>query len=223
MNEKKLTDEEIVKALEHCATENTCRGCVKYNGETKIDYFKCMRDTRKNVVDLFHRLQAENERLNDMKFTQEHCDLYKENELLKSALKRELAENEALRKGRVITQTVDYCADDLAKALKTIDEQKAEIERLIREVHMRRIYAEELCDLIAEQKAEIERLTRDKNDIMQDYQDLAPQVLKQDEENERLRKRVNELEKELAAAQVYRPKGKIKHSFFDELHKMLSR
>ena len=60
MEEKKLTDEEVVKALEHCATENTCRGCVKYNGATTIDYFKCMRDTRKKVVDLFRRLQAEN-------------------------------------------------------------------------------------------------------------------------------------------------------------------
>ena len=58
--EKKMIDEEIVKALEHCATENTCKGCVKYNKETTIDYFKCMRDTRKNVVDLFHRLQANN-------------------------------------------------------------------------------------------------------------------------------------------------------------------
>lgn len=60
MDKKEPTDEEIVKALEHCATENTCRGCVKYNEETTIDYFKCMRDTRKNVVDLFHRLQAKN-------------------------------------------------------------------------------------------------------------------------------------------------------------------
>lgn len=98
MEEKKLTDEEIVKALEHCATENTCRGCVKYNRETTIDYFKCMRDTRKNVVDLIHRLQSENERLNDMKFTQEHCDLYKENELLKAELSKELAEHEEFTK-----------------------------------------------------------------------------------------------------------------------------
>ena len=74
--EKKLTDEEIVKALEHCATENTCRGCVKHNGEPTIDYFKCIRDTRKKVVDLIHRLQSENKTLKAelCKECEEHSD-----------------------------------------------------------------------------------------------------------------------------------------------------
>ena len=63
MEEKKLTDEEIVEALGHCATENTCRGCVKYNGEPTIDYFKCMRNTKNSVVDIIHRQKAEIEQL----------------------------------------------------------------------------------------------------------------------------------------------------------------
>ena len=44
--------------------------------------------TFKDVVDCIRKLQSENERLNDMKFTQEHCDLYEENEWLKDVLKQ---------------------------------------------------------------------------------------------------------------------------------------
>lgn len=39
-------------------------------------------------------------------------------------------ENETLRKAKVVTENVDYCAEDLSKALKDIAELKAENERL---------------------------------------------------------------------------------------------
>lgn len=43
--------------------------------------------TFQDVVDYVQGLQDENERLNDMKFTQEHCDLYEENEWLKDMIR----------------------------------------------------------------------------------------------------------------------------------------
>ena len=115
MNEKKLTDEEIVKALDCCIKECDCENCPYGNNDD------CMANV-KEILDLIHRLQGEIERLTeeleiekhnhkatkwfydnaykeglrlleankelvkeadklrDMKFTQEHCDLYKENE-----------------------------------------------------------------------------------------------------------------------------------------------
>ena len=58
--EKKLTDEQIVKALEYCENSEGCIGgvCPLYcNGEDA----DCVRI----ATDLIHRLQAENERLTD--------------------------------------------------------------------------------------------------------------------------------------------------------------
>lgn len=58
MQEKKLTDEEIVKALDNCVNgdyKTKCKGCPY---DEKADYCKVMdRDT----LDLIHRLQSENE------------------------------------------------------------------------------------------------------------------------------------------------------------------
>lgn len=90
MEEKKLTDEEIIKALE-----------FKREGRNEVVYIdgierKIIKVT--DILDFINRLQSENDRLNDMKFTQEHCDLYKENEWLKAEIKRELAEHEEFTK-----------------------------------------------------------------------------------------------------------------------------
>ena len=54
--------------------------------------------TFQDVIDYVNNLHDENERLNDMEFTKEHCDLYKENEWLKAELKRELVEHEEFTK-----------------------------------------------------------------------------------------------------------------------------
>ena len=44
--------------------------------------------TFQDVIDCVKELQIENERLNDIEFTQEHCNLYEENEWLKDILKQ---------------------------------------------------------------------------------------------------------------------------------------
>ena len=54
----KLTDEEIVKALEYCyADENNCKRCPYM----AVD--KCHKVHTKDVLDLINRLKEENERL----------------------------------------------------------------------------------------------------------------------------------------------------------------
>ena len=45
-------------------------------------------------------------------------------------INRQRAENERLRKAKYIFANVDYCADDLEKALKENEQLRAEIERL---------------------------------------------------------------------------------------------
>ena len=61
MPDKKLTDNEIVKALECCINwkrEGDCEKCVAYHRP-----FFCTTELRKSALDLINRLQAENERL----------------------------------------------------------------------------------------------------------------------------------------------------------------
>ena len=73
MTDKKLTDNEIVKALE-CCNKNDCRTCPygKYN----VTGWCCMPKARKDALDLINRLQAENERLKS--HIQEGIDLAKQ-------------------------------------------------------------------------------------------------------------------------------------------------
>lgn len=49
-----------------------------------------------NAKELIEQQKEEIERLNDMKFTQEHCDLYSENEFLKASLQKQKEEIDRL-------------------------------------------------------------------------------------------------------------------------------
>ena len=70
MKEKKLTDEEIVRALECCIqneTENTCAyciGCPASDWDSEDD-LECNADMMKKSIDLIHRQKAEIERLTE--------------------------------------------------------------------------------------------------------------------------------------------------------------
>ena len=61
MPDKKLTDSEIIKALECCA--NNPNDCVCYESKCPLFGQKCIDILSKNALDLINRLQAENERL----------------------------------------------------------------------------------------------------------------------------------------------------------------
>lgn len=57
MEEKNLTNEEIVQALECCVKEEhkDCPHCGEF-----VSQFDCMRNAISNALDLIHRLQADN-------------------------------------------------------------------------------------------------------------------------------------------------------------------
>ena len=60
MPDKKLTDNEIVKALEVCCTKKICRNCV-YLGKKEL----CIAENTIAVLDLINRQKAENMVLKD--------------------------------------------------------------------------------------------------------------------------------------------------------------
>ena len=71
MSDKKLTDAEIVKALEACCIEHSCSKCPY----SKNNAAGCINNVMKNALDLISDLQAENEGLGDeIEYLQEIID-----------------------------------------------------------------------------------------------------------------------------------------------------
>ena len=62
MKEKKLTDEEIIKSLEHCSHNRSCEYCY-HNDEVGSGEIVCRGRLMQKSLDLIHRLQDENKRL----------------------------------------------------------------------------------------------------------------------------------------------------------------
>lgn len=95
---------EITKAFEQFVNKKG-EGVILYNEDGSVIKLQ-------DIVDLLVEQKAKIERLNDMKFTQEHCNLYEENEWLKVELKHQINENAALQKQ----------ADELTMAYKDLVE-----------------------------------------------------------------------------------------------------
>lgn len=75
MNDKKLTDSKIVKALECCNTEYDGYQCP----HCPLIHKGCKKALIQNALDLINRLQAENERLKDYTITVEkEVDWYRD-------------------------------------------------------------------------------------------------------------------------------------------------
>ena len=70
MRDKKLTDSEIIKALECCFLNRNCKGC-SVSGKPK-----CLKTACLGAINLINRLQEENERLKN--HIQEGIDLAKQ-------------------------------------------------------------------------------------------------------------------------------------------------
>lgn len=69
MPDKKLTDSEVIKALEYCSKQgltSECEGCKMGNGECRDSLVKC-------AFDLINRLQSENERLKEFEYMYKEC------------------------------------------------------------------------------------------------------------------------------------------------------
>ena len=106
MTDKKLTDEEIIKALECCSNYNDCDKCNFEPKDNKKKTIGCCLEIMKNAIDLITRQKAEIERLesaNDEKFRQwdmlaekakqHYADLYNEaKDILKAEAYKEFAE-----------------------------------------------------------------------------------------------------------------------------------
>lgn len=60
MPDKKLTDEEIIKAYEFCLNNKNCIGCIA-DKNSKSGEFDCKLKPQ-DIIDVFNRLQAENEK-----------------------------------------------------------------------------------------------------------------------------------------------------------------
>ena len=87
----KLTDEEIVKALEHCSHNRSCEYCY-HNDEAGSGEIVCRARLMVKVLDLIHRLQSENERL-----TKQHSKLIDEHDEYGNLAVERLIEIEKLK------------------------------------------------------------------------------------------------------------------------------
>ncbi len=116
-----MTDNEIKKALE-CCIDTIGVDCDKcpYSDNCVTDENTSFIMT--DALDLINRLQAENENARKLL---EQCE--DSGEYWESKYKTLEAENEELKKAKYIFSTVDYCADDLEKALKENEELKSAI------------------------------------------------------------------------------------------------
>ena len=147
MEEKKLTDEEIVKALECCS--NGCRGNSCFG--SKIDgIIECTNILSKNALDLIHRLQDEKKELENL-CNKTYDDLTKEIERLTEELEktkdnRNGWRNRAWNDEKVISQLTEKLDKTNAKLIeeygknaelqKQVDELKKENNDLLHERQM---------------------------------------------------------------------------------------
>lgn len=123
MTDKKLTDSEIVKALECCVESNSCSKCPFVD---IADIRVCTTELSKNALDLINRLQEEKEE------SQQLIDhLEAENYVLMEDKEKLKAENERLKsklepQGFEEADPMDFCGVlcDFAEGL--IEKSKAE-------------------------------------------------------------------------------------------------
>ena len=93
--EKKLTDEEIVKALENCQKDR-CEDCPYF-----IDEHNCKANSLlQDALNLIYRLDSESESISkrEGEIVRECVELKQARALLKAELKNELAEHEEFTK-----------------------------------------------------------------------------------------------------------------------------
>ena len=142
VDEKKLTDEEIIKALECCINDEgcDCGNCPDFTKE-KL----CHKANAKQSLDLIHRLQEQNGKLKT---------LVSHFEQLEKALSTEI---EQLRSNYENLKERYVKVLDLNE--KVIAEQKEIIEKQVKIYEKLENSYGELVQKNAEQKAEIERLT----------------------------------------------------------------
>lgn len=89
----KLSDDEIVKALEHCYHNRSCEYCY-HNDENGSGEIVCRSRLMEKALDLIHRLQSENKELKSPKFASWKLKFFR----LKEEFDKELSEHEEFTK-----------------------------------------------------------------------------------------------------------------------------
>ena len=121
MEEKKLTDEEIIKALDICTTADDDMDCTDDCPMYEWNY--CTVKLMRYACDLIHRLQAENETLKSNKFGMWKVKFFKAQE-----------EIEAWKaKSRELEQSWEIASSNEEKLRKQADELKGQNEWLTNE------------------------------------------------------------------------------------------
>lgn len=126
MEEKKLTDEEIVKALECCikgVTVSNCAECPLDMIEEDCCYYTPTLIDR-YALDLIHRLQKENEELKSPKFASWKLKFFN----LKEEFDKELAEHEEFTKKA--NAEIERLTEELDLANETIDHNNKRYEKV---------------------------------------------------------------------------------------------
>ena len=172
MEEKKLTDEEIVKALECCAVEpcEDCGNCPRFTKE-KL----CHKANAKQSLDLIHRLQSENEKLKPKKILA--------NRVYSDATLKGWKKEDLIEQIRILEHNWAAAEETLnnssKNAEKLLAEQKAEIERLTRElddtISMNEMYVEKVRENDELQK-QVDELTAEKEDLYFQNQNLQTYI-----------------------------------------------
>ena len=110
MEEKKLTNEEILKSLDYCANGGNCQKgeCVFANHKEYGKKHWCLGYACESALDLIHRLQAENERLTE------------ENEYLDGCAKQFLAD---YQKCEIERAELENQVDELVKEKSMISQR----------------------------------------------------------------------------------------------------
>ena len=150
MEEKKLTDEEVIEALACCVKGETCTTCPYFIKRIDCVY---QRRAESDALDLIHRLQAENEQLKDEKeeirlfnlsMQNGKVDMRIESEMVKSFYNSIIQIFEQNGAKNFFTATVD------------IEGKKGRYAFTIEKVG-----GQTVAEKLVEQKAEIERLTEE--------------------------------------------------------------
>lgn len=109
-----LNREQIIKALEWCIQNESCEYCEYREHTDPLEACPLKSDSLTLIKELTVELEAMRTAGNS----------------LKSHNKKLTEQNEKLKKAKYVFSTVDYCADDLATALKEIEKLEAETKRL---------------------------------------------------------------------------------------------
>lgn len=176
MEEKKLTDEEIIKAFEQCNIKGgSCKGCA-YAVEAKGDIRCKMKQMRIDTLDLIHRLQSERD-----KWFNHSVELQEQINTLRLDENKQKAEIERLTEEKqAYIKDYEFVKNEYASALMTLGkegEAKAELQKQVDELKAKnKSLGLKALTLRSENKMLVE-MCNDCDTVKQAAEDTAKEIL----------------------------------------------